>query len=146
MKTTIHVACLLALSLVVIVQAIGESTAQCNTVFKKLTKKKFCDATRYENILGVDMVRMLDCVLKAVKVVDQTGMADYRKLYDPMKRIRPDRKHDFNLESCMGRSHNLLPTSKRAHDFYKCMMKSDSKEAFKKVLNEKICQKWFPKL
>ncbi|XP_052870568.1 uncharacterized protein LOC128276139 [Anopheles cruzii] len=87
------------------------------------------------------MDKMLDCVLKAVKVVDHTGMGEYHALYDPMNKIKRDPKHDYILEMCIGGSHNMKPPTKRAHEFYKCMMESDSKEAFKKALNEKVCKK-----
>ncbi|XP_058060242.1 uncharacterized protein LOC131210934 [Anopheles bellator] len=142
MKATIKpfpVGCLLTLCLVAVVQVSGQSLGKCNSVFSSATKKKFCDATKYQTIPGADMDKMLDCVLKAVKVVDQTGMGEYQALYDPMNKIRRDPKHDYILEMCIGGSHNLDPPTKRAHEFYKCMMESDSKEAFKKVINQKIC-------
>uniref|UniRef100_B6DDP8 D7 salivary protein super short form n=1 Tax=Anopheles darlingi TaxID=43151 RepID=B6DDP8_ANODA len=129
----------LTLLVIVLVQVAGYSLDQCKSVFSDSAKKQFCKTKRFETIPGVDMDKALDCVLQAVNVVDKTGYANYHGLHQPMNNIEQHRKHDINLEICIGKSFRLEPKIKRANAFYKCIMNTDSKDTFKKELNARVC-------
>uniref|UniRef100_T1DHU0 Putative short from d7 salivary protein n=2 Tax=Nematocera TaxID=7148 RepID=T1DHU0_ANOAQ len=133
-KSTVLIALVIAL-----VQVTGQSLEKCKSVFSDSAKTQFCRARKYEMIRGVDMDKTLDCVLKAVNVVDKMGYGKYHDLYQPMNNIEQHRKHDYNLEICIGKSFRLEPKVKCANAFYKCMMDTDSKETFKKVVNARVC-------
>ncbi|XP_052867958.1 37 kDa salivary gland allergen Aed a 2-like [Anopheles cruzii] len=124
------------------VQVTAKPLDQCKSVFNASTKQKLCKANRYERIPGVDMDKTLDCVMRAANMVHKSGAGNFQALFKPMNAVEENgRKHNFSLESCMSKKlKEDLPQGKRAHAFYKCVMESESKAAFKKVFNQKVCQ------
>uniref|UniRef100_A0A2M3YWF6 Putative d7 short n=1 Tax=Anopheles nuneztovari TaxID=30067 RepID=A0A2M3YWF6_9DIPT len=126
----------------VILQIDAASLDGCSSVFGPSVKKQLCEANSYQSVIGADLDKTLDCVLKATDIVDKTGAGNFYSLYDPMKVYLSDgRKLNFNLESCMTRRLKYeLPEGERAHGFYKCVMQNEARDAFKKVFNARVCK------
>uniref|UniRef100_A0A182QZE4 Short form D7 salivary protein n=1 Tax=Anopheles farauti TaxID=69004 RepID=A0A182QZE4_9DIPT len=107
---------------------------QCEKQMPASLKGKLCDIRQYKIVPGADADKHMDCVMKAVGFVDAEGRGEYHKLYKPLNAVEKHRKHDYNLEKCMGDTMNL-PKEQRANGFYKCLLQSSSGNAFKKVFD-----------
>ncbi|XP_052871518.1 uncharacterized protein LOC128277109 [Anopheles cruzii] len=114
----------------------------CNNLMSAKTKKTLCGAKKYKAIKGVDMDKLLDCVLKGAKIVDARGAGNFESLFKPMYLTEGDgAKVNKNLESCTTKGiTQTLPFQQRAHAFYKCIMNTKSKKSFKKVFNSRVCK------
>nr|AAK84945.1 D7-related 4 protein [Anopheles gambiae]CAC35524.1 D7r4 protein [Anopheles gambiae] len=119
--------CLLAL-----VQS--ETVQDCENKLPPSLKSRLCEIRRYEIIEGPEMDKHIHCVMRALDFVYEDGRGDYHKLYDPLNIIELDKRHDVNLEKCIGECVQV-PTSERAHVFYKCLLKSTTGRTFKKVFD-----------
>ncbi|XP_049301705.1 37 kDa salivary gland allergen Aed a 2-like [Anopheles funestus] len=113
-----------------------DTVQECEDKLPASLKSRLCEIRQYKIIEGPDMDKHIDCVMKAVGFVYSDGRGDYHKLYDPLNAIEEDRRHDVNLETCIGESVRV-PASQRAHVFYKCLLNTTSGRTFKKVFDLK---------
>uniref|UniRef100_A0A1Y9IW49 Short form D7 salivary protein n=1 Tax=Anopheles minimus TaxID=112268 RepID=A0A1Y9IW49_9DIPT len=114
----------------------GGTVEECESQLPPSLKSRLCEIRQYTIIEGPEMDKHIDCVMRAVDFVYKDGRGDYHKLYDPLNEIERDRRHDVNLETCIGQSVRV-PTSQRAHVFYKCLLNTTSGRTFKKVFDLK---------
>ncbi|XP_052868079.1 uncharacterized protein LOC128274035 [Anopheles cruzii] len=124
-----------------LVQIDAAPSDKCKTVFSSRVKDSLCGAKEYMTIQEADMDKMMDCVLRAVNIVDNTGAGNLKSLLEPMREIEVDGwKHKLNIESCTTTTMTkTLPEPQRAHAFYKCIMKTKSKKTFKEEFNKRVC-------
>ncbi|XP_058121612.1 37 kDa salivary gland allergen Aed a 2-like [Anopheles ziemanni] len=113
----------------------AKTVAECEKQMPSSLKGRLCELRQYKIIDGQDMDKHMDCVMKTIGFVDKDGRGDYHKLIKPLNAIEKHKKHDFNLETCMGKTFRLPNAGSRANAFYKCMLQSDSAESFKKVFD-----------
>uniref|UniRef100_A0A182ITG1 Short form D7 salivary protein n=1 Tax=Anopheles atroparvus TaxID=41427 RepID=A0A182ITG1_ANOAO len=113
----------------------AKTVEECERQIPASLKGRLCEVRQYKIIDGPDMDKHMDCVMKALKIVDKEGRGDYHKLYTPMNSIERDRKHDLNLETCIGKTFKLPNVGGRANAFYKCMLNSNSADSFKKAFD-----------
>nr|2PQL_A Chain A, D7r4 protein [Anopheles gambiae]2QEB_A Chain A, D7R4 Protein [Anopheles gambiae]2QEB_B Chain B, D7R4 Protein [Anopheles gambiae]2QEH_A Chain A, D7R4 Protein [Anopheles gambiae]2QEO_A Chain A, D7R4 Protein [Anopheles gambiae]2QEO_B Chain B, D7R4 Protein [Anopheles gambiae]2QEV_A Chain A, D7R4 Protein [Anopheles gambiae] len=111
-----------------------ETVQDCENKLPPSLKSRLCEIRRYEIIEGPEMDKHIHCVMRALDFVYEDGRGDYHKLYDPLNIIELDKRHDVNLEKCIGECVQV-PTSERAHVFYKCLLKSTTGRTFKKVFD-----------
>ncbi|XP_035919125.1 37 kDa salivary gland allergen Aed a 2-like [Anopheles stephensi] len=121
-----------ALCLVAVVQ--GGTIKECESKMAASLKKKLCQVRQYKLFETTDMYSHIDCCMKAVDFVEKDGTGDYHKLYELLNNIEEHRKHDINLETCVGESMDAQ-ANQRAYAFYKCLLKSTSADAFKKAFD-----------
>ncbi|XP_053661919.1 37 kDa salivary gland allergen Aed a 2-like [Anopheles marshallii] len=119
--------------LLAIVQA-ARTVKECEKQMPASLKRQLCEVRQYKILGGQDMDRHMDCVMKTLGFVRPDGTGDYHKLIKPLNAIEKDRKHDFNLETCGGKTMRL-PVGERANAYYTCLLNSSSAESFKKVFD-----------
>uniref|UniRef100_A0A240PPR6 D7 short form salivary protein n=1 Tax=Anopheles epiroticus TaxID=199890 RepID=A0A240PPR6_9DIPT len=123
---------LIALCFAAIVQS--ETVKDCEDKLPPSLKSRLCEIRQYKIIEGPEMDKHIDCVMKALGLVYSDGRGDYHKLYEPLNWIELDKRHDVNLETCIGKSVRV-PTSERAHVYYKCLLNTTTGRTFKKVFD-----------
>ncbi|XP_053673311.1 37 kDa salivary gland allergen Aed a 2-like [Anopheles nili] len=132
MPKAVSFAFLLFYGFIVLVQT--KTIKECEKEMPLSLRSKLCEMRQFKNVDGPEMDKHMDCVLKSIGFVNAEGQGFYHNLIKPMNAIERDRKHDFNLETCMGKTQRK-PFMERAHAFYRCMLDSTSSDTFKKVFD-----------
>ncbi|XP_053673716.1 uncharacterized protein LOC128723976 [Anopheles nili] len=116
-----------------------KTAQECVQQMPSSLKSRLCDhQSQMFDDTGMQM--HLDCLMRAVGFAYANGRGDYHALYNPMNAVERDRKHDYNLEVCIGKTVRK-PANDRAVQFAKCLMDSNSGQTFKKVFDQEMDRK-----